>query len=135
MTTGPGNNAVENPHAGKGSSVPLDIGGEIGALVIQLPAALEDQEIELRPTGLGPGHGHDDGHGHGHGHGHHLPHVAVVPRPTADGTILHSAVFHEVRQGSYQLYVRPDGPVQLTVDIHGGQVTEATWPTSAAGVG
>ncbi len=64
-----------------------------------------------------------------HGHGHHLPHVAVVPRPAADGTVLHSAVFSEVRQGSYQLYVRPDGPVQLTVDIHGGQVTEATWPS------
>lgn len=132
MTGGPGNNAVENPHAGKGSSVPLDIGGEIGALVVRLPAELEDQEIELRPTGsstpVGHGQGHGHGHGHGHSHGHHLPHVAVVPRPAADGTILHSAVFHEVHQGSYQLYVRPDGPVQLTVDIHGGEVTEAVWP-------
>jgi hypothetical protein len=116
--------SVENPHAGKGSSVPLDIGGSIGALVIQLPAELEDQEIELRPTG------HTPDHGHGHGHGHsHLPHVAVVPRPAADGTILHSAVFPEVNQGTYQLYIRPDGPVRLTVDIHGGQVTEATWPS------
>jgi hypothetical protein len=111
-----GNNAVENPHAGKGSSVPLDIGGDIGALVIQLPAELEDQEIELRPIG------------HGHGHGHHLPHVAVVPRPAADGTIVHSAVFHQVTQGSYQLAVLPDGPVELTVPVHGGRVTEATWP-------
>ncbi|MEJ1110724.1 MULTISPECIES: hypothetical protein [unclassified Kribbella] len=113
--------SIENPHAGKGSSVPLDIGGEIGALVIHLPAELEDQEIELRPT---------THHGHGHGHSHHLPHVAVVPRPAADGTILHSAVFPEVRRGSYQLYVRPDGPVRLTVAVHGGHVTEATWPSS-----
>jgi hypothetical protein len=114
----------ENPHAGKGSSVPLDIGGEIGALVIHLPAELEDHEIELRPTDPTAHHGH----GHGHGHSHHLPHVAVVPRPAADGTILHSAVFPEVHRGSYQLYVRPDGPVRLTAAVHGGQVTEATWP-------
>lgn len=127
-----GNNAAENPHAGKGSSVPLDIGGEIGALLIEMPADLEDHEVELRPAGspavVGRGHGHGHDHGHGHGHGHGLPHVAVVPRSAADGTILHSALFYEVAQGNYELYVRPDGPVQLTVQIHGGQVTEATWP-------
>ena len=30
--------------------------------------------------------------------------------------------------GRYDLYVLPDGPVRLTVDVLGGQVTEATWP-------
>ncbi len=135
-----GNNAVENPQAGKGSSVLLDIGGEVGALVIAMPEDLEDQEIELRPTGstTSPGHTHGHGHSHshahggghgpGHGHGHGLPHVAVVPRPAADGTILHTAVFDAVPMGAYELYVRPRGHVQLTVSIHGGQVTEATWP-------
>ena len=135
-----GNNAVENPHAGKGSSVLLDIGDEVGALVIAMPAHLDDQEIELRPTGSttsaghphshahGGGHGPGHGHGHGHGHSHGLPHVAVVPRPAADGTILHSAVFPAVPRGTYELYVRPHGHVQLTVTIHGGHVTEATWP-------
>ena len=114
-------NAIENPHAGKGSSVPLDIGGDIGALVIAMPPTLEDQEVELRPTGA------EHGHGPGHGNGH-APHVAVVPRPAADGTILHSALFYEVRQGNYDLYLRPNGPVQLTVQVQGGQVTQATWP-------
>jgi hypothetical protein len=104
----------ENPHAGKGSSVPLDIGGTIGALVIQLPPDLEDQEIELHPTG--------------HGNDHHLPHVAVVPRLAADGTIIHSAVFPELHQGTYHLAIRPDNSVHLTVTVHGGKVTEATWP-------
>lgn len=118
-------NAVENPHAGKGSSVLLDIGGDIGALVIAMPADLDGEEIELRPKGPD---GHDYGHGHGHGHGHAFPHVAVVPRPSPDGEIAHSAVFFEVAEGSYELYVRPDGPVRLTVEVSGGVVTEASWP-------
>lgn len=125
---------VENPHAGKGSSVLLDIGGDIGALVITLPAALEGEEIELRPTNFASSHAdqhaheHGHGHGHGHGHSHALPHVAVVPRPSPDGEIVHSAVFFEVPQGNYELYVRPDGPVQLAVAVTGGVVTEADWP-------
>ncbi|TCC65556.1 hypothetical protein E0H73_01035 [Kribbella pittospori] len=132
--SGPGNNAVENPHAGKGSSVLLDIGGDIGALVIDMPADLEDEEVELRKAGSDHDHhhdhDHDHGHGDGHGHGHGVaPHVAVVPRPKPDGTMAHSAVFSEVAQGTYELYLRPHGPVQLTVEIHGGQVTEATWPS------
>ena len=117
---------VENPHAGKGSSVLLDIGGDIGALVVTLPAVLEGEEIELRPGDFASTHAGQ--HAHGHGHGHALPHVAVVPRPSPDGEIVHSAVFFEVPQGNYELYVRPDGPVQLTVDVTGGVVTEADWP-------
>ena len=104
----------ENPHAGKGSSVLLDIGGDVGALVVEMPAALEGEEIELR------GLPHHIGHGH-------LPHVGVVPRAAPDGEIIHSAVFFEVAQGSYELYVRPSGPVQLTVEVTGGAVTHAKW--------
>jgi hypothetical protein len=116
--------AAENPHAGKGSSVLLDIGGDIGAILIGTPPALAGQEIELRPLHH---HGHGSGHGHGHGH-HHLPHVGVVPRPAPNGELLHSAVFFEVPTGSYGLYVRPDGPVRLTVHVEGGVVTYADWP-------
>lgn len=114
-------NQVENPHAGKGSSVLLDIGGDVGALVVEMPAALEGEEIELR------GLHHHAGHGHGHGPGHGLPHVAVVPRTSPDGQVIHSAVFFEVTQGSYELYVRPSGEVQLTVEVTGGAVTHARW--------
>lgn len=117
-------NLAENPHAGKGSSVLLDIGGDIGALVIEMPAELEGVEIELRATSRTVLADHDHGHSHGHG----LPHVAVVPRPSPDGATIYSAVFDEVAEGSYELYVRPDGPVQLTADVSGGQVTAAAWP-------
>lgn len=116
---------VENPHAGKGSSVLLDIGGDVGALIIGTPAALAGQEIELRPL---QGNEFAVEHGHGHGHGHALPHVGVVPRPAPDGEIVHSAVFFEVPTGSYQLYLRPAGPVELTVTVSGGEVTYAAWP-------
>ena len=39
---------VENPFAGQGS-VLLDIGGEVGALVVTMPAAMVDVEVEIRP--------------------------------------------------------------------------------------
>ena len=121
---------TENPHAGQGS-VLLDIGGDVGAVVVRMPAALDGEEIEIRPVGAAssgaePDHGHPHGHDHHHDHSH-WPHVAVVGRPTPAGTV-HSLVFGEVREGSYELYVRPDGPVQIVVDVTGGQVTEAVWP-------
>ncbi|WP_405059605.1 hypothetical protein OG474_43700 [Kribbella sp. NBC_01505] len=143
--TKPLTNAEENPHAGKGSSVLLDIGDGVGAIVVTLPAELEDVEIERRPAGwtdeepLSANHGNDSqehGHGHGHGegehthgeHSHRFPHVAVVPRPSPEGEIVYSAVFSDVPEGSYELYVMPDGPVQLTLDVVSGTVTEADWP-------
>ena len=143
----------DNSHAGQGSVV-LDIGGDIGALVVTMPATLAGVEIEARPVGpepghpaAGPGHGpgpapdHDHGHGHGHGpsdghgpdHGHdhgpgHLEHVAVIARPTPGGDRVHSAVFAALPAGTYELYERPAGPVRLTVDVRGGAVATATWP-------
>lgn len=70
----------DNSHAGQGAVV-LDIGGDVGALVIRMPADLLGVEIEARPAGAGdradgpdhrhdPAHDHRHGHGHGHGHGH-----------------------------------------------------------------
>ncbi|MDX6283167.1 MAG: hypothetical protein QOH03_4238 [Kribbellaceae bacterium] len=53
--------------------------------------------------------------------------MAVVPRPSPDGELVYSAVFFDVPEGSYELYLLPDGPVQLTVEVAGGHVTEADW--------
>jgi hypothetical protein len=104
--------SVENPHAGQGSAVAVDVGDGIGALVIEMPSELEGVEVEMRPETGG-----------------HLTHVAVVARPTPQGGFVHSAVFFEVAEGSYDLYLRPDGPVRLRVDIAGGAVAYAVWPT------
>lgn len=126
--------------------VVLDIGGDVGALVVSTPAAMVGVEIEICPSGS-RGHEPDEGlnwwdgewrsHDHsspdesaGHGHHHHegaWPHVAVIARPSPAG-IQHTAVYPGLVQGTYDLWVRPDGPTALTVTITGAQVTTADWP-------
>jgi hypothetical protein len=103
---------TENAHAGHGP-VMLDIGGDVGALVVTAPAALDGQEIEIRPIDRPAPE--------------HLPHVAVLPRRTPNG-IQHSAVFAGLAAGSYELYRRPDGPVALSVTVIGSEVCQAHWP-------
>jgi len=104
---------TENPHAGQGA-VLLDIGGDVGALVVTMPASMLGEEVELVTGAEAPGH--------------HRPHVAVVPRPVADGSVP-SLVFPELVQGSYALVPRGTDDVHLVVAVHGGTVTTATWPT------
>jgi hypothetical protein len=134
----------DNSHAGQGP-VLLDIGGEVGALILTMPAALAGQEIEIRPLSKensapkahhrhahDHAHSHADDHDHDHDHDYdhgHLIHVGVVGRPIA-GEVVHSAVFSALAEGQYELYVRPDGPVMLTQTVRGGEVTMADWPTS-----
>ncbi|HCB03652.1 MAG TPA: hypothetical protein PLZ93_05860 [Nocardioides sp.] len=105
----------ENPHAGQGS-VLLDIGGDVGALVVTMPAELLGEEIEVT-TGQEPP-------------GHHRPHVAVVPRPVpgSQGRSVPSLVFPELVEGSYALVPKGTDDVRLRVDVRGGEVTSADWP-------
>ncbi len=127
---------VENPFAGQGP-VLLDIGGDIGALVVTMPPTMDGVEVEIRPVGRPrthdhlhdhpQDHDHQDDHGHGEGH---LIHVAVVARPVR-GKIVPSLVFPELVEGAYELYQRPAGPVELTVTVVGGEVTEVSWPSGS----
>jgi hypothetical protein len=103
----------ENLHAGQGS-VLLDIGGDVGALVVSMPASTVGIEIEIAPTG------------HPHEHTHHRPHVAVVDRPVPGGT-LPSLVFPELVEGSYDLFEKGDDFVRMCAEVIGGQVTFADW--------
>lgn len=107
--------SAENPFAGQGS-VMLDIGGDIGALVVTMPAGMEGDEVEIRPADLH----------HGQGHEHH-PHVAVVNRPTLSGEVP-SLVFPEVEEGRYGLYPKETDDLRLMVDVTGGEVTSVEWP-------
>lgn len=106
----------DNSHAGQGA-VLLDIGADIGALVVTMPAGLIGREVEIRP--------------YGHDGVAHLPHVAVVNRPRdgRHGPPVASAVFGELEAGDYDLYLRPNGPVELSLHIEGGAVAFADWPT------
>jgi hypothetical protein len=100
-------------YAGQGA-VLLDIGGDVGALIVQMPADLDGVEIEICPV--------DEEHAAAV-----RPHVAVLGRP-AGRAIVHAAVFPSLLAGRYELYRKSDGPTELTVDVAGGQVTETTWP-------
>lgn len=136
--------SAENPYAGQGP-VLLDVGGEVGALLVMMPASWEGVEIEIRPKGQAQevgahAHGHQHDHagslhspdvGHTHRAGHteqaHLTHVEVLPRPTPGGPV-HCAVFPDLVEGRYELSQRPFGEVTLEVTVVGGQIAQASWP-------
>jgi hypothetical protein len=123
-------NLAENPYAGQGP-VLLDIGGDVGAVVLYLPAAWEGAEVEYCHAGVDPHHDHvhDQAHDHDHGHHHrHHKHVAVVGRP-AGTRVAYTAVLPELTAGRYVLTVPGEGP-ELIVDVEGGAVTELSWPPS-----
>lgn len=124
----------ENPHAGSGAVV-LDIGGDVGAIVVLMPLAMVGEEVDIVAAGSdlhghedGHDHGHDDGHGHGHGHGHR-DHVAVVRRPLPGGGEVPCLVYPEVVEGTWWLLPKGTNTVVLEVAVEGGRVTEAEWPT------
>lgn len=103
----------ENPHAGQGM-VLLDIGGDVGALVVRMPTALRGHEVEIwedgpRPTDV------------------HLSHVAVVERPVPGGTVS-SLVFPDLPAGRYRLASKGSAQARLVVDVSGAEVTFADWP-------
>ena len=102
----------ENPHAGQGM-VLLDIGGDVGAVVVTMPDAMLGQEVEIRPDGAGD---------------HHHPHAAVHPRPMPGGGRVASLVYASVIEGRYELYPLGTHDVRLRVDVRGGQVATAVWP-------
>jgi hypothetical protein len=104
---------AENPHAGQGT-VMLDIGGDVGALVVSMPDAMVGEEVEIRPVGVVL---------------HHYPHVAVHVRPTPEGGSVPSLVYPAVEAGRYELHVIGDADATaVAVAVSGGEVSTATWP-------
>jgi hypothetical protein len=91
-------------------SVMLDIGGDIGALVLHASADMVGAEIEISPTG-------DDTH---------RTHVAVRER-CGNGPTRYAAIYPELQAGDYTLW-GSDGQPAMRVVITGGTVVEAQWP-------
>lgn len=93
-------------------SVVLELGGDIGVLVLHVPARLHGTEIEISPEGGGP-------------HGRRT-HSLVRERVTASGTS-YAAVYPDVPAGRYTIWGDDGVPVGTTV-ISGGQVACFHWP-------
>lgn len=123
-------------------TVVLDIGGDIGALVIMTPASMHRVEIEISPAdetaadvyqlassahqddhdGADSSHSHD---GVAHSHAVHRTHVAVRER-RGPGGVRYAAIYPGLRQGEYTVH-RPDGAVAQTVRVTGGEVANLDW--------
>ena len=86
----------------------LDIGHDVGALVLYAPEALLGREVELES---------DDGPAT-------RIHTVVRGRQI-DGRRLFPAVFPALRAGRYRICA---GQVAALVTVAGGAVTEADWP-------
>jgi hypothetical protein len=91
-------------------SLVLDIGADIGALVIHAGPDLSEVEIEISP-------GHDAAAPRSHN--------VVHARHGRHGTA-YSAVFPSVPAGDYTIW-RPDGGPRARVRVHGGRVAEHHW--------
>lgn len=90
-------------------SVVLDIGQDIGALIIYTEAALRGREIEISPRGSVATR----------------VHVEVLER-RINGRPVFAAVFPRLRAGDYDIWdsaANPNG----TISIVGGQVATVDW--------
>jgi hypothetical protein len=94
-------------------TVVLNIGGEIGALVIHTPAGLHGHEIEVSPVV----------------DAQRRTHAAVRARYVRDG-VRFSVVIDSLPQGRYVVWHDPMTPL-AEVDVTGGSVTEYDWPTKS----
>lgn len=91
------------------SPVVLDIGGDVGALILYVPPALSGAEIEISRCGS------DEPR----------THVAVHERRVGQQDVF-AAVYGSLRAGEYTLWREPTTPAE-TVLIAGGEVTELDW--------
>jgi hypothetical protein len=92
--------------------VVLEIGGELGALVVYTDPELHGSEIEISRRGDDDRRSHKD----------------VLERSRGEGPAF-AAVFDRIEEGTYTLWV--DGAARAqNVAIQGGSVTELDWQTS-----
>jgi len=101
----------EENHAARShpEHVVLDIGGELGALIVHTDAAMLGTEIEISRTGEDERRSHKD-----------------VLQREINGRPAYTAVFDKVSAGSYTLWVN-DEPRARDVAVSGGAIAELDW--------
>jgi len=104
-----------SPGPSRPGSVVLDIGGDVGALIILTPAEMAGREIHVSPLGQPETA---------------RTHAEVRERRLGpDGC--HAAVYPELRDGDYTIWQDPHTPAG-TARIHGGTITSFHWPGAAS---
>jgi hypothetical protein len=98
---------IARPHP---EHVVLDVGGDIGALVVQADAADHDLQIEICRSGEEAGK---------------REHQHILERPV-NGRTMYAAVFYSLGQGTYTL-LTDDVIRETEVVIRGGSVTTLDW--------
>jgi len=94
-------------------TVVLELGADVGALVLFTPAELDGREIEIsRDSGAAPPA--------------RRTHSQVRPRHMAAGT-RYAAVYPDLAAGSYTIWAESDRPTGRVV-ITGGRITSWNWP-------
>jgi hypothetical protein len=105
-----GGMSTEQTRPGIGSEpAVLDIGGDIGALVLLTDAEYEGREIEVSRLG------EDD----------HRVHTAIHRRPARDA-VTYAGVYPQLVAGPYRIWADRPGLTD-EVTIVGGQVAEVDW--------
>ena len=102
--------AVDELGASSPASVIADIGGDIGAAVLYVPAGLTGHEIEIRAAGS-PWDG---------------THVGVRERRIGRAPVW-AAFFGSLTAGRYELRIRHHGSRTVEVEVPAGGVAEARW--------
>ena len=102
----PGENYAARRHP---EAVVLDIGGDLGALILHTDAEMVGVEVEISATGQDDRRTHKD----------------VLEREI-NGRPASTAVFDKVRQGSYTLWVE-DVARSRDVLVTGGAISELDW--------
>ncbi|HVA85190.1 MAG TPA: hypothetical protein VNF73_02605 [Candidatus Saccharimonadales bacterium] len=87
----------------------LDIGGDIGALILYAPEEYDEREIEVSPIG-------DESN---------RVHTAIHER-RAGGRTVHAGIYPALRAGTWRIWADRPGMVDR-VTIVGGQVAEVDW--------
>lgn len=96
-------------------SVVLDIGGDIGALILHAPESLAGVEIEISPVGSTG----------------HRSHVAIRERRGESG-VRYAAIYPDLHAGDYTVFDQ-DGQPAETVSIVGGQIAHIDWRSHPPG--
>lgn len=92
-------------------AVALDIGGEIGTLILYTPAELLGAEIEISPRAPAA----------------KRTHAAVRERHTPNRTC-YAALYPGLPAGEYTIW-QDHGKPLATITITGGQITHHKWPS------